>query len=336
MNATPQQQSKIAPAAVSSSRPTTVTAATLAEGRRAIRMPSAGSPAVQAWADDYIRFGRLPAWQEQLRTEIREACNDLEPNLQQVLHATYFGAKRVNADVENLVLYNIGPSFRLPGRNGIRFEHGTTVPAGPNGDKYAFAYRYEVAARSAHFTHWQLGRTLAAFDWTDFHPSSDSKLAQVWLALARARAQGLIEVAKPGSAVDTAFAVRVQVRPPQGRQPGWGDLIKPIFDGVISAFQAHTDATVLPTVTERLAMALDAEPAEIEQHLLDQRWAALGAVSRLVSPYRERVKWDPADHWCVAGELLAADPDGSRWSIQGELVEVTRRQLQLGQVNSHL
>ncbi len=300
--------------------------ATLTDGRYAIRRPSADIPAVQAWADDYIRFERRPAWQEQLRTEIREGCNSLEPTSQQILHATFFGAKRANSDVENLVLYNIGPSFRLPGRNGIRFEYGAAVPAGPNDAEYAFGYRYELASSSEPFAHWQSGRTLAAFDWIDFHSGSNSTLARVWLALARARADGTIDAAVPGvhTPTEAPFAVRIQVRPLQGHEPGWGDLMKPAFDGVISAFQAHTDKSVLPTVTERLARALDADAAEIEQHLIEQRWAALGAVPRLVSPYREGVKWDPADHRCVAGELLGAAPSGPRWSMRGEIVEVTR------------
>lgn len=296
----------------------------LPEGHCAIRAPSADFLAVEVWADDYIRFERRPAWQEQLRTEIRKGCDSLQPTPQQILHATFFGPKRTNADVENLVLYNIGPSFRLPGRNGIRFEHGAAVPAGPNGVEYAFGYRYELASSSAAFTHWQSGRTLASFDWIDFDPASTSKLAHVWLALARSRAQGRSEAIEQAYAVDAPFAVRLQVRPPQRRQPGWGDLMKPLFDGVISAFQAHTDATVLPVVTERLARVVDAEPAEIERHLLEQRWATLGVASRLVSPYREGVKWDPADHRCVAGELLAAAPNGPRWSMRGEIVEVTR------------
>jgi hypothetical protein len=36
------------------------------------------------------------------------------------------------------------------------------------------------------------------------------------------------------------------VRPPHGRKPVLGGLVKGIFDGVICAFQAHTDAAVLP------------------------------------------------------------------------------------------
>jgi hypothetical protein len=74
----------------------------------------------------------------------------------------------------------------------------------------------------------------------------------------------------------------------------------------------------------RIATVLAADPVEIEERLLDRRRAVLGVVQRLVSPYRGDVKWDPADHLCVAGELLAAEPVGPRWAIKGELVELSR------------
>ena len=99
----------------------------------------------------------------------------------------------------------------------------------------------------------------------------------------------------------------------------WG-----IFEGGICAFQAHIDTAVLPEVVARLATVLPVDPVQIEEHLLDQRRAVLGVVHKLVSPYRADVKWNPADHRCVAGELLPAEPVGPRWAIRGEIVELSR------------
>ena len=209
----------------------------------------------------------------------------------------------------------------VAGRNGIRFEHGAAVPLAPDGGEYPFCYRYALAPRSGGFADWQQGRTLASFDWTDLGAFARDKMpAQVWLALAR----GQVEVVKLSSRA--RCAVRRQSRR-SGHRDGrsaarQADLVKGIFDGVICALQAHTDATVLPVVTERLAAVLPADPVEIRNHLLDQRRAVLGVVPRLVYPYREGVKWDPADHLCVAGELLAAEPVDSRWAIRGEIVEL--------------
>jgi hypothetical protein len=101
-------------------------------------------------------------------------------------------------------------------------------------------------------------------------------------------------------------------------------LVKGVFDGVICAFQAHIDTMVLPEVSARLATVLPADSVEIEGHLLDQRRAVLGAVHRLVSPFLAGVKWDPSDHLCVAGELLAAEPVDDRWAIKSEIFELSR------------
>jgi len=278
-----------------------------------------GSAIVEAWADAYILFERRPDWQKALLAEIKTRCKQLEPSTGQVLHATFFGDKRPKADVENVVLYYID-SFSVAGRNGIRFEHGAAAPLAPPDGEYPFCYRYALTPRSGSFADWQQGRTLASFDWTDLGVFARDKIpAQVWLALAR----GQVEVVNLSRAPDALFAVKVEIRPPRGLQPRVNsDLVKGIFDGVICALQAHTDATVLPVVVARLAAALPAYPEEIRKHLLDQRRAVLGVVPRLVYPYREGVKWDPADHLCIAGELLAAEPVDSRWAIRGEIVEL--------------
>ena len=294
------------------------------DGLYTVQGPVPGSAVVQAWADDYIRFERRPAWQERLRTEIRARCRQLEPSGEQVLHATFFGTKLPNADVENLVAYNID-TFATAARNGIRFEYGAAVPPAPGGGQYRFCYRYALTPRSGAFDHWQQGRTLASFDWTDLGDfAGDTKLAKVWLALARARARGGVEPVEKACVPETPFGVRVQVRPPHGYQPVWGGLLKGIFDGVICAFQAHTDTAVVLEVAARLAAVLPADPAEIEVLLVDRRRAVLGVVPRLVTPYRKGVKWDPTDHLCVAGELLVADAVGECWAIKGEIVELSR------------
>jgi hypothetical protein len=291
------------------------------EGRSKIQGPAADSPVVEAWADGYIRFEHRPVWQNDLLAEIKTRCGQLEPSTGQVLHATFFGPKRPDADVENLALYNID-SFKVAGRNGIRFEHGAAVPPAPDGAEYPFCYRYALAPRSGAFADWRQGRMLASFEWTELGGfAGEMKAAPVWLALAR----GQVEVAEPACAPETPFAVRVQIRQPHGQQPRvWGGLVKGIFDGVISAFQAHTDTAVLPAVAARLATVLPADPVEIEELLLDRRRAVLGVVPRLVSLRDVGVQWNPADDRCVAGELLAAEPVGPRWAIRGEVVEVSR------------
>lgn len=294
----------------------------VSQGRFVIHGTAPDSAVVQAWAEDYIRFERRPPWQDRLRGEIRSRCQQLEPTAEQVFHATFFGSKLPNADVENLALYNID-RFRVAGRNGIRFEHGCAVPPAPDGAEYRFGYRYALARRTDSFAHWRRGRTLASFGWTDLGKfNSEKQLAQVWLALWRGEARTFFPAIEP----DTRFGVRIEVRAPRGRQPVWGGLMKGIVDGVICAFQTHSDRPVSPEVLDRIAKATGAQPDEIERYLCDRSRAVLGVRRRLVSVYRSGVKFDPADHLCVAGELLAAEPvsDDDRWAIKGDIVELSR------------
>lgn len=294
----------------------------VSEGRYEIHGPSTGRPAVEAWADDYIYYDRQrrPAWQENLRTELRARCTQLESSDGEVLRATFFGPKRPNADVENLLLFNID-AFKVAGCNGICFEYGAAVPPAPGGAEFSYCYRYALEPLSGTFDHWQPRRRLASFNWTELGTySGDIKPAQVWLALVRAE----VDLAALALAPQTPFAVKIEIRPPHGRQARPDLLMKGVFDGVIAAFQVHTDTAVLSDVASRLATVLPAETTEIERHLLDQQRAVLGAVRQLVLPQRKGGTWNPADHMCVAGQLLPAKPAGPRWAIRGELVEIAR------------
>ena len=108
------------------------------------------------------------------------------------------------------------------------------------------------------------------------------------------------------------FGVRVEVRPPHGRRPVWGGLVKGIFDGVICAFQAHTDTPVDRKALKRLAKILGLQPTEddddtqsrdneegvaldeIANLLCAEDRNVLGGVPRLVASYQSGVKFDPA------------------------------------------
>lgn len=295
-------------------------------GHFTIQRLSANDRHVVAWADDYIRFESRPPWQDRLRAEIRNRCSQLEPGAGEVLHATFAGVKHPNADIENLVLYNID-TFKAAGRNGIRFEHGPLAPPAPDGAEYPFSYRYSLALRESGFNDWRPGRELASFGWVEVGgPKGTPTLAQIWLALSRSpdRTPGLTRTLK------APFALRVEVRPPRGRRPVWGGLVKAVFDGVICAHQAHTDTTNLPLVAERIAALLGEDPLTIAELLLDQRNAVIGVVPRLVKPFGKGVQWLPSDEMCLAGEVLPADAnaksgavEGAPWAIRGQIVEIT-------------
>jgi hypothetical protein len=292
----------------------------LPEGRALVVEPTTERREVQVWTDDYLRYGKgqRPPWQQDLRTTLRAHIRELNPAPDQILHATLCVDKPDGADVENLVLFNID-AFGSAGRHGIRFELGAAVPPAPDGADYPVHYRYGLQPRAAAFQQWQAVRRLASFDWTDLGASfGDGKVAPVWLAVAHSQA----DVAEIPLAAETPFAVTVEIRPPHNRHPRPDLKMKAVFDGVIAAFQTHTDTAVLDDVARRLATVLPCDAAEITRHLHDDRRAVLGAVPQLVRPNNAAGVWNPGDHWCLVGQLLAVEPVDSRWAIRGEVVEI--------------
>ena len=246
-----------APAAPVMGTAPSLTGPLLRAGRWLVPPPAPGSSLVEAWADDYIHYKPRPEWQTLLCNEIKTLCAHLKPSAEQVLHASFYGDKPQRMDIENLLLYNID-SFVLAGGNGIRFEHGVGIPPPPDGEAYPVSYRYALTPRSGAFTDWKQARLLASFDWTDLGQfRRDHIVAQVWLALARRRGGE----PEPVPTAATSFAVKVEIRPPGGKSPSLNaDLVKRVIDGVVSAFQAHTDTSTSGEVAARLAKVLPADP----------------------------------------------------------------------------
>ncbi|MCA2250817.1 hypothetical protein JF729_23845 [Mycobacterium intracellulare] len=297
--------------------------APLPEGRARTEGPTTQCRAVQAWADDYLRYGAArPPWQHDLRNDLRTLLRKLKPSAGQILHATFVGDRPDDSDVENLLLYNID-AFKTAGANGIRFEQGTEVPPASDGADYPFYYRYELQPASAGFKRWHAVRELASFDWVELGAfPEDRRVAQVWLALKRNHTD---TVAPIPLRAGTPFAVTVTIRSPHTVGEPRPDLkMKNILDGVIASFQAHTDTAVLADVAARLATALPAPSTEIAHYLSDERRAVLGTVPQLVRPHRPAGTWNPGDHWCLAGELLPAEPVDKCWAIRGQIVEISR------------
>ena len=105
--------------------------------------------------------------------------------------------------------------------------------------------------------------------------------------------------------------------------PGEASILDEHYDG---PGQAPSRGPRPKTPAEKQFCALG---EEAEQFLVGA--AAIGNTFRFQvrmlsgrSTYGAGVKRDPADHLCVAGELLPAQPVGDRWAIRGEFVELSR------------
>jgi hypothetical protein len=281
---------------------------------------------VRLWADRYIPFERLAASQRAARTELQRRVRLLSARPGEILHASYAGHKPGNADVENLLLYNMGGGcFQDAARHGVRFEladgHQRKPPSGRS---TGCSYRHRLIERGDELDSWRRARLLASFTAGSFgrFPVS-SLLALTWLAVHRGTAQ----VADPDTTPsESPFGVFLVLRHP-GAAATWPrpELVKQLIDGVVTAFQAHRDLASVAEVSARIGAVVGESPAFIGETLLDQRQAVLGSVDHLVRLFGPGVQWNPGDHMCVAGEVVLESATGDTWQLSGEVCALVRR-----------
>lgn len=276
---------------------------------------------------------RLPfeprGWLVDMRNDLRGELQELGRTSSGRLHAVY-GAADDGAfvDTENVLLYNVGGKALRPlMAHAVTFERRYQVPPPPPGiglinGKALHYHRYSDASETSS-EYWKPAKPLGAF--FNVPVGSVDKPAPVWNAI-REYATPLIE---PASA-PTRFLINLQITDTQ--QPGAGSvasIVKPALDGVISAYHGH-EGSDGNAEAQRLEAAGIGTAEILQKHLLDQRWAALGA-RRLVKPFGAMgVQWNPADEFCVYAHITlttgeaVADAHPARWRLTAELMGATR------------
>jgi hypothetical protein len=170
---------------------------------------------------------------------------------------------------------------------------------------------------------WQVARLLARF--TDARlgafPAS-RRLEQAWLAIHRADAQ----IAETPAEAGMPFAVFLTLACPRGATgPASPELVKALIDGTVAAFQGSDPAGQTSKAADRIAAATGEQPGLITQFLSGSSRSVLGAAGTLVHLRGEGVQWNPADHLCVAGQLLIKQAAGNAWSLSGAIHAVAQR-----------
>ncbi|HYM14498.1 MAG TPA: hypothetical protein VEZ14_02985 [Dehalococcoidia bacterium] len=240
---------------------------------------------------------------------------------EKVLHAVYVSPVTDHCDVENVLFYNIGTgAFRQAMSNGVRFERSfSRVPVPPRwmtaDAQHYQAYRLQGAVDG--FSHWVRGATVATWDGVELPPlTSSTKVAAIWRAITMARSGIQVE-----RTLDGRFGLHVVVEMPQpAAAQGVSSLMKPLLDGLISAFHRH-DGSREAELSQRLATQTGSKAHEIARLLGTDGMAALGT-RRLLWVRGRGVQWNPRDDDCVAGDVAIRASRGERWSISGALFEV--------------
>ena len=187
----------------------------------------------------------------------------------------------------------------------------------PSGRHFACSYQYRLISPDSDLSYWRPVRRLASFTGADLGRfQSVKRLEQVWLAIHRAAAETAGERAAPA----TPFAVFLTLSYPRAKTVGADpELVKALIDGTVAAFQAHGDHAAITEIAARLAIATGQPTGLIAQALLDDKRAVLGMTDRLVHLRGSGVQWNPADHLCMAGQVLCREAPGDAWTLSGEI-----------------
>jgi hypothetical protein len=219
--------------------------------------PRSDYRAVWLWADRYIPFERLSDQQRAAREELRLRLHALAAREGEILHASYAGSKPSNADVENLLLYNIdmgGASFLPNAVHGVRFELASGARrTSPSKRYYECSYQYRLISQDVEPSYWRRTRHVASFKDADLGTSATGRsLGRTWIGVRDAAATVDAAPLPP----DHPFAVFLTLRSPSARPELRPELIKALVDGTVAAFEAQRDQSTLPEVARRVGSAL--------------------------------------------------------------------------------
>src|SRR5438309_2537536 len=175
---------------------------------------------VDVWLDRRFPFDPTGDMRT-LRTQVREAIRGLQCPPGSVLCATYSSVDESFCDVENVLIYNIGPSvFADSSRRGLRIVRNRTAPGvSPLGRRFAHHHRYcfidppkkPTAPDAAEFSFY-----LASL-------STSTKPHEIWWRATSAR-QG------SATPITGRFSLHVELGAPAPLQ-NVTNIIKPLLDG---------------------------------------------------------------------------------------------------------
>lgn len=243
---------------------------------------------VEAWSTVRLPF-EPKGWLHDYRRELQAALRSMTATPTSVLYAKYGTPGGGLADLENVLLYNLGSGCyahlaelgivcrRTPSLDGLhRVSYTSMEPADvtlPSGKVLAAARLVEMPSGGTP-AHWW-----AAF--SDHLETRDDKL------------------------YEGEFAIRAAVGSAWKRS--LAPSVKSFLDGLIAALHVHDGSG-----REHLTAALDEiGEGDLLWELLNDPAKALFGRRRLVRPHGSRIAWNPADERCGYFELLRGTQPGA-------------------------
>lgn len=285
---------------------------------------------VEVWSTVRLPF-EPRGWLLDMRNDLKVALQELSHCSSGRLHALYCAADDgAFVDIENVLLYNVGgKALGILTKNSVTLERGFHVPIPPPGfgheEGQSLHYHRYSEAGDAPRAPWEPGRLLGAF--SDVPVAALDKPAPVWKAIRKNTVAPSRTVPLP-----VRFLIHVQIIDTLSREPAGSvsRIIKPVLDGVISAYHSHVGSDGCCEAQRLEGVGLGTE-LELREMLFDPDWSALGP-RRLVKPFgASGVQWNPADDFCIFAHVtLQGGGDGhsakhpTRWQLSGEVREAAQ------------
>lgn len=246
---------------------------------------------IEFWTDIRIPFEPKDSILD-MRNVLREALRAISPVNNHILKAEFISEVKEFFDVENALIYNIGTStFRKFTDDGLHVKRDYSIPGhSPSGRLYRYLYKYSFAPvpKSPSIT------PSISFSLSELN--SSTKPHHIWWAMCSGTA-----VSFP--IVNGSFRLHIQA---PSASANFTNVIKPLLDGVICAM--HPAANIDDDAVARLASKTGWSRLEIKKNLQNPPLPLLNQ-RKILSSYRNFIKWDPEDELCEEFHVVRSKDD---------------------------
>lgn len=287
-----------------------------------IKKPGNNNNIVALWSSRRLPF-EPKGWLYDMREALKNAINQLIVPKDSILTATYTSPIEESCDVDNILVYNVGPRvFKTTCLNGFLLERNfSAVPCLPEQpDFYSHYQQYALAPLNQQPLHWAAKNLLASWDNIVIPGSTFNAKPHVFWQLLKENPVSIFT----GDIYENYFGIELKLSAPHSKRSNLAAIIKPMLDGIISAFHFY-QGEQLDQVSKRLALMLSSNPKYISGLLLDRSLSLLGG-RRLLWPFQKNVQWNPADDKCVVIKLICTYfEDNVPMRLSGKLFSVTSK-----------
>ena len=282
-----------------------------------------GISSVTAWSTARIPFEPRD-WLLVFRKELQLAIARLSSVDGKILYAAYRSPINNYVDVENLLIYNIGPAqMSNATKNGLVFKRFYQISRNcpiQLSSPALHQYEYLLVDDKSLPSEGQDNKLLASLSF-ELAASALHSCASVWYAAK----MGNIALAQRCH-IGKPWGISIAINGPSSPSIACSKIVKPLIDGITSALHCH-DGSNIDYVSKQLGKNLGLGDDTLVRSLLEDGNHALFGTTNLLYPYRNNVQWNPKDDYCTYCSIkcLYGSPVKSL-KITSQIFEITQHE----------